>query len=71
MVLAGLWENWRDDVVRFLGYPLVMFSGDRDIDGTADNFPRHDAAMAQGSNRFARAQFYIDRGRAEAAKLPC
>jgi hypothetical protein len=29
--------------------------------------------MAQGPNRFARAQFYIDRGRAEAAKLgvPC
>ena len=62
-----------DDVVRFLGYPLVIFSGDRDIDGTAENFPRHAAAMAQGPNRFARAQFYIDRGRAEAAKLgvPC
>jgi pimeloyl-ACP methyl ester carboxylesterase len=63
----------RDDVLRFLGYPLVIFSGDQDIDGTAENFPRHDAAMAQGPNRFLRAQFYIDRGRAEAAKLgvPC
>ena len=31
------------------------------------------AAMAQGPNRFARAQFYIDCGRAEAAKfgVPC
>ena len=63
----------RDDVARFLGYPLVIFSGDQDIDGPAENFPRHDAAMAQGPNRFARAQFYIERGRAEAAKLgvPC
>jgi pimeloyl-ACP methyl ester carboxylesterase len=63
----------RLDIVRFLGYPLVIFSGDQDVDGTAENFPRHAAAMAQGPNRFARAQFYIDRGRAEAAKLgePC
>lgn len=39
----------------------------------AENFPRHDTAMAQGPNRFLRAQFYLDRGRAEAAKLgvPC
>jgi pimeloyl-ACP methyl ester carboxylesterase len=63
----------RDDVVRLLGYPLVIFSGDQDIDGTAENFPRHNAAMAQGANRLLRGQFYIDRGRAEAAKLgvPC
>ena len=63
----------RDDVVRFLGYPLVIFSGDQDIDGTTENFPKHDAAMAQGPNRFARAQFYLERGRAEAARLrvPC
>ena len=62
-----------DDIARFLDYPLVIFSGDQDIDGTAENFPRHDSAMAQGPNRFARAQFYIDRGKAEAAKLgvPC
>jgi pimeloyl-ACP methyl ester carboxylesterase len=59
----------RDDVVRFLSYPLVIFSGDQDIDGTTENFPKHEAAMAQGPNRFARAQFYLDRGRAEAAKL--
>jgi hypothetical protein len=59
----------REDVVHLLGYPLVVFSGDQDIDGTAENFPRHDAAMAQGPNRFARAQFYIGRVRAEAAKL--
>src|SRR3954464_3365670 len=63
----------RDDIVRFLGYPLVIFSGDQDIDGTTENFPKHDAAMAQGPNRFARAQFYLERGQAEAARLgvPC
>jgi hypothetical protein len=63
----------RDDVVRFLGYPLVIFSGNQDIDRTAENFLRHESAMAQGRNRFARAQFCIDRGRAEAANLggPC
>jgi hypothetical protein len=27
-----------DDVVRLFGYPLVIFSGDQDIDGTAENF---------------------------------
>src|SRR5205823_3687815 len=36
----------------------------QDIDGTTENFPKHDAAMAQGPNRFARAQFYLERGRA-------
>jgi hypothetical protein len=51
-----------DDVVRLLGYQLVIFSGDRDIDGTAESFPKHDAAMAQGPNRFARAQSYIAHG---------
>ncbi|HEX6441438.1 MAG TPA: alpha/beta hydrolase, partial [Stellaceae bacterium] len=63
----------RDDVVRFLGYPLVIFSGDQDIDGTTENFPKHESAMAQGPNRFARAQFFVDYGRAAAAKLgvPC
>jgi hypothetical protein len=63
----------QDDLVRFLGYPLVIFSGDRDTDGTAENFPKHDSAMAQGPNRFARAQFFLDYGRAAAARLgvPC
>jgi len=62
-----------EDVVRLLGYPLVIFSGDQDIDGTTENFPRHEAAMAQGPNGFTRAQFYLARGQAEAAKLgvPC
>ena len=63
----------REDLVRLLGYPLVIFSGDQDIDGAAENIPRLEAAIAQGPNRFTRAQFYIARGQAEAAKLgvPC
>jgi pimeloyl-ACP methyl ester carboxylesterase len=63
----------RADVERFLGYPLVIFSGDRDIDGTTENFPKHESAMAQGPNRFARAQFYLAQGQAEAERLgvPC
>jgi pimeloyl-ACP methyl ester carboxylesterase len=63
----------RDDVVRLLGYPLVIFSGDRDIDASSDNLPKHEAAMAQGANRFERARFFLARGQAEAAKLgvPC
>lgn len=62
-----------DDIVRLLGYPLVIFSGDRDIDGTTENFPKHDSAMAQGPNRFERAKFFLARGQAEAARLgvPC
>lgn len=59
----------RDDIARLLAYPLVIFAGDRDIDGTTENFPRHASAMAQGPNRFARAHFFLERGREEAAKL--
>jgi hypothetical protein len=62
-----------DDVARFLGYKLTIFSGDRDIDGTAENFPKHESAMAQGSNRFERARFFLEYGQAAAARLgvPC
>jgi poly(3-hydroxybutyrate) depolymerase len=63
----------RDDLIKFLAYPLVIFAGDRDTDTTADNLPRHDAAMQQGPHRFARAHHYLERGRTEAATLgvPC
>ena len=59
----------RNDIVRLLAYPLVLFAGDRDIDGTAENFPKHEAAMAQGPHRFARAHFFLARAREEAARL--
>jgi hypothetical protein len=58
-----------DDIIRLLSYPLVVFAGDRDIDSNAENLPNHDAAKAQGPHRFARAHFYLERGRAEAARL--
>lgn len=63
----------RDDIVRLLAYPLVIFAGDQDLDGTTENFPRHESAMAQGPHRFARAHFFLERGQTEAAKLdaPC
>ncbi len=62
-----------DDVVQFLAYKLVIFAGDRDIETGADNLPKHDAAMQQGPHRFARAHYFLERGRAEAAALsvPC
>jgi len=59
----------RDDVIKLLAYPMVIFAGDLDTETAADNLPRHEAAMAQGSHRFARAHTYLARGQAEAAKL--
>ena len=56
-----------DDIARYFAYPLTIFAGDRDIDSTADNLPKHEAAMAQGPHRFARAHHFLERGRAEAA----
>jgi poly(3-hydroxybutyrate) depolymerase len=63
----------RDDVMRLLAYPLVIFAGDRDTETDSDNLPRHAAAMQQGPHRFARAHYYLERGRVEAASLgvPC
>jgi len=62
-----------EDVVRLLGYPMVIFAGDRDTETEADSLPRHAAALRQGPHRFARAHHYLERGRAEAARLgvPC
>jgi pimeloyl-ACP methyl ester carboxylesterase len=51
----------REDVVRLLGYPLVIFSGDQDIDGTAENFPRHKAAMAGAKPVYASAVLHCPR----------
>ena len=61
------------DLVRLLGYPLVIFAGDRDTETAAANLPAHAAALAQGAHRFARAHAYVAAGRAEAARLgvPC
>ena len=61
------------DVVRLLAYPLTIFAGDRDIDSAGENLPNHDEARAQGPHRFARAHFYLQRGREESERLgvPC
>lgn len=70
--LAGIGLS-REDVVRLLAYPMVLFAGDQDIETQADNLPKHEAALAQGPHRFARAHHYLARGQAEAARLgvPC
>lgn len=61
----------QEDVVRLLGFPMVVFVGDQDL--LSENLPAHGAAAAQGPTRFARAQHYLVRGQAEAARLsvPC
>jgi poly(3-hydroxybutyrate) depolymerase len=63
----------RNDWVKLLTYPLVIFAGDRDTETDSDNLPRHEAAKEQGPHRFGRAHYYLERGRAEAAALgvPC
>lgn len=71
----GLGGLGQDDaaIVRWLAAPMVIFAGDQDIDTTADNLPRHAAALAQGPNRFARAHAMLATGQDEAARrgVPC
>ena len=59
----------RDDVARLLAYPMVIFAGDQDTETEGPSLPSHAAARAQGPHRFARAHAYLERGRAEAARL--
>jgi poly(3-hydroxybutyrate) depolymerase len=59
----------RDDIAKLLAYPMIIFAGDLDTETAADNLPKHEAAMAQGPHRFARAHTYLARGQAEAARL--
>ncbi len=56
------------DVDRLLLTPLVIFAGDHDTEMTAENLPKHAAALAQGPHRFARAHAYLAAGRAEAMR---
>lgn len=58
----------QDDVNRLLAYPMVIFAGNLDTETTADNLPKHAAALAQGQHRFARAHHYLEQGRVEAAR---
>lgn len=59
----------RDNVAKLLAYPMIIFAGDLDTETASDNLPKHEAAMAQGPHRFARAHAYLARGQAEAARL--
>jgi hypothetical protein len=63
----------REHLVRWLGYKLTIFAGDRDIETGADNLPRNPAAMLQGPHRFARAHHFLASGQQAAAALgvPC
>jgi len=57
------------DLVRWLAYPMTVFAGDRDLDTADANLPKSPEALAQGPTRFARAQYFLDMGRREAARL--
>jgi hypothetical protein len=59
----------QDDLARWLGFPLVIFAGDRDIETGAENLPRHEGALRQGPHRFARAHWFLEQGQAAAAAL--
>jgi len=58
---------------RLLAFPMVIFAGDADTETAAENLPRHEAALAQGPHRFARAHAYLAAGQAEARRrgVPC
>jgi pimeloyl-ACP methyl ester carboxylesterase len=59
----------RDDLAKLLAYPMTIFAGDLDTETASDNLPKHEAAMALGPHRLARAHTYLARGPAEAARL--
>lgn len=61
------------DLVRWLGYPMTLLAGDRDIATDDPNLPANPEALAQGPHRFARSQFMLDVARREAVRLgvPC
>jgi hypothetical protein len=47
-----------------LTFRLTVFAGTADIDTTSEHFPSDDAAMRQGTTRYARAHAYARRGTA-------
>jgi poly(3-hydroxybutyrate) depolymerase len=63
----------RADLARLLAFPQLILAGDRDTDTAGPSLPMQAEAMRQGPHRFARAQFYLEFARAEAARygLPC
>lgn len=62
---AGIAE---EQLVRLLGFPLLILAGDQDILTDDPNLPSEPAAMRQGPHRFARARFYFEAGCREAER---
>ncbi|HEX2115763.1 MAG TPA: alpha/beta hydrolase [Alphaproteobacteria bacterium] len=58
-----------DHLRRFLGFPLIILAGDQDTATSDTHLPSHEEALRQGPHRFARAQYYVEFGRKEAARL--
>lgn len=55
------------EVEALLRFPLTILAGDRDTE-VGPSLPANPEALAQGPHRFARAHFYLEAGRAEAAR---
>ncbi len=60
-------------LTRWLGYPMILFAGDRDIATDDPNLPLQPEALAQGPHRYGRAHNMLAFGKTEAARLgvPC
>ena len=60
-------------LTRWLGYPMILFAGDRDIATDDPNLPSQPEALAQGPHRYGRAHNMLAFGKTEAARLgvPC
>ena len=56
------------DLEARLAWPLTILAGEADLDTTGPSAPRLPAALAQGANRFARAQHVLAFARAEAVR---
>lgn len=56
------------DLLRLLAFPMTILAGEQDTEMSEPSLPSHRAAAAQGPHRFARAQFYVEAGRAEASR---
>ena len=57
------------DLARWFAYPMTILAGDRDIDTTDPSLPSNPEALTQGPTRFARAHFFHDMAKREAARL--
>jgi hypothetical protein len=56
------------DLARLLAFPMTILSGEQDVETTGPSLPSQPEALAQGPHRFARALYYFEAGRAEAAR---